>query len=652
MISLLFLLLMLGACGVLRGQSFEIKDDNLRVASLDGLWRFHTGDNPAWASPSFDDSKWSLLRSDQSWSSQGYKGYGGLAWYRFQVVVPAGMDHVSLYLPTMWTCFEVYADGSLIGTYGEMPPNTMPYSGGGWFQMYSIPAPRHWRQKIQIAVRVWHYPGWAAGIGGGPNYGGGLVGDSQEIEHRNALEKDSRLWSSASDLTLGLLETLAGMGALSLFLLRRREPEYLWFGLTMFLNAANEWISIPGVLWNSDLGSILFYALNAAAAFALIAFYRQLLRPKRTWPLRLAAASIALQLLLFLALILVGIFQPGLDLTWLPVGRLNALFDFIFNGCIITVVFTRARQGLIDARLLLVTVILTTSQVLFLDGVEIAHPHGLLDLTKFVTLTRKPFPILYSQAADFVFLLAVFAILILRFTRTRSQEERFAGEVQAARSVQQYLIPEHLPPTPGLAIESVYRPAREVGGDFFQVLPDAADGSVLIVVGDVAGHGMESGMLATLIVGAIRTAAEFTSEPGRILSLLNKRMQGRGLATCLALRIERDGSAALANAGHLPPYLNGLELPMEGALPLGAVLEIDFPVLHFKLADGDALMLMTDGVAEAQDKEGHLFGFDRIAEMLRNGMAAATLATAAQAFGQEDDITVLTVGRLAPAMIG
>jgi serine phosphatase RsbU (regulator of sigma subunit) len=273
-------------------------------------------------------------------------------------------------------------------------------------------------------------------------------------------------------------------------------------------------------------------------------------------------------------------------------------------------------------------------------------------MTKFITLTHKPFPILYSQAADFVFLLAVFFILILRFTRTRSQEERFAGEVQAARSVQQYLIPEHLPNTPGLIIESVYRPAREVGGDFFQVLPDTADGSVLIVVGDVAGHGMESGMLATLIVGAIRTAAEFTSEPGRILSLLNKRMQGRGLATCLALRIDRDGSAALANAGHLPPYLNGLELPMEGALPLGAVLGIDFPVLHFKLADGDALMLMTDGVAEAQDSQGHLFGFDRIAEMLRNGMAAAALATAAQAFGQEDDITVLTVARLAPAMIG
>ena len=82
---------------------------------------------------------------------------------------------------------------------------------------------------------------------------------------------------------------------------------------------------------------------------------------------------------------------------------------------------------------------------------------------------------------------------------------------------------------------------------------------------------------------------------------------------------------------------------MEGALPLGAIAGIEFPVLRFKLAEGDALMLMTDGVAEAQDAEGRLFGFDRIADMLRNGAAAVALATAAQAFGQEDDITVLSL---------
>ena len=86
---------------------------------------------------------------------------------------------------------------------------------------------------------------------------------------------------------------------------------------------------------------------------------------------------------------------------------------------------------------------------------------------------------------------------------------------------------------------------------------------------------------------------------------------------------------------------------MEGALPLGAIAGIDFPVLRFNLAEGDELMLMTDGVAEAQDAEGSLFGFERIGEMLGNGVGASTLANAAQSFGQEDDITVLTVARQA-----
>jgi serine phosphatase RsbU (regulator of sigma subunit) len=86
---------------------------------------------------------------------------------------------------------------------------------------------------------------------------------------------------------------------------------------------------------------------------------------------------------------------------------------------------------------------------------------------------------------------------------------------------------------------------------------------------------------------------------------------------------------------------------MEGALPLGAVPGITFPLLRFKLAEGDSLMLMTDGVAEAQDAQGHLFGFERVGQMLRQGVAAATLAAAAQDFGQQDDITVLTVRSVA-----
>jgi addiction module RelB/DinJ family antitoxin len=162
------------------------------------------------------------------------------------------------------------------------------------------------------------------------------------------------------------------------------------------------------------------------------------------------------------------------------------------------------------------------------------------------------------------------------------------------------------------------------------------------------GLTVSDAMRIVLTRMAKEEALPFDLKPNKLTrETMRKTAHGRGLTTCLALRIERDGSAALANAGHLPPYLNGKELAIEGALPLGAIAGIEFPLLHFKLGEADTLVLMTDGVAEAQDAEGYLFGFDRIAEMLRKGTAASSLANTAQAFGQEDDITVLMVARMA-----
>ena len=208
---------------------------------------------------------------------------------------------------------------------------------------------------------------------------------------------------------------------------------------------------------------------------------------------------------------------------------------------------------------------------------------------------------------------------------------------------------------PGFAIEAEYRPAREVGGDFFQIIPHATDGSVLIVAGDVTGKGLKAGMLVALLVGAVRTEENHGSDPVVMLRTLNQRLMGRGdaQATCLALRIEAEGGATLANAGHIAPYLNGDELPMEGALPLGLFEGAEPSVMRFQLKPGDRLMLMSDGIAEATDASGKLFGFERVQELLRIARSAAEVADAAEAFGQEDDISVIAVTRgpiAAPAL--
>jgi hypothetical protein len=244
--------------------------------------------------------------------------------------------------------------------------------------------------------------------------------------------------------------------------------------------------------------------------------------------------------------------------------------------------------------------------------------------------------------------LAIITLLLLRrFLRSQREREQWRQEIEQARQVQQVLIPEALPTVPGFTLESEYRPAQRVGGDFFQIIAHPTDGSLLIVVGDVTGHGLQAGMLVALIVGAIRNQTETSFDPLPMMQSLNRRLCGRGQAhaTGLALRITADGEATLANAGHLAPYLNGKELPMEGSLPLGMLESAEFPLMKFQLHENDRLVLMSDGVAEAQNERGHLFGFERVNALLEHPTTAAELATAAQNFGQQDDILVLRIVR-------
>ena len=153
----------------------------------------------------------------------------------------------------------------------------------------------------------------------------------------------------------------------------------------------------------------------------------------------------------------------------------------------------------------------------------------------------------------------------------RRQQSALEQEFKNARELQQVLVPEALPSLPGFAMTSAYRPAQEVGGDFFQIIP-LDGGSTLIVLGDVSGKGLKAAMAVSLIVGAARMVADFSKSPAEILSGLNRRLYGRlqgGFATCIALRLDPDGNCAIASAGHPAPFLNQEELNLPGALPLG-----------------------------------------------------------------------------------
>jgi serine phosphatase RsbU (regulator of sigma subunit) len=236
-------------------------------------------------------------------------------------------------------------------------------------------------------------------------------------------------------------------------------------------------------------------------------------------------------------------------------------------------------------------------------------------------------------------------IYVRALIEDRREKRRLADELEAARSVQQVLIPEEIPSIAGFAIQSIYLPAGEVGGDFFQILPVKDDG-VLIVIGDVSGKGMPAAMTVSLLVGTVRTLAHYTQRPGEILAAMNQRMlqrSGDGFTTCLVLRVDADGTLTVANAGHIAPYLAGKEVAVDNGLPLGLSAETTYAESVFAMADGPQLTLMTDGVVEARDKSGVLFGFDRTAAQSMD--PAEAIAEAAQRFGQEDDISVISLAR-------
>jgi serine phosphatase RsbU (regulator of sigma subunit) len=244
-----------------------------------------------------------------------------------------------------------------------------------------------------------------------------------------------------------------------------------------------------------------------------------------------------------------------------------------------------------------------------------------------------------------LFWISMGVIILRRSARDTREKARLAGEFDAARSVQQLLISKEGAASAQFSIESIYLPASEVGGDFYQLLPDD-DGSLLIVVGDVSGKGLRAAMTVSIIVGALRGTS--LRAPAQVLAHLNGVLAGQisGFVTCCAVYIAADGTMTLANAGHIPPYRNGEEMPAESGLPLGIVAGMTYSEVRYQLKPEDRLTFVSDGVIEATNRQKELFGFERTRAI--STRPAYHIAEAARSFGQEDDITVLTVSLAVP----
>jgi GAF domain-containing protein len=238
---------------------------------------------------------------------------------------------------------------------------------------------------------------------------------------------------------------------------------------------------------------------------------------------------------------------------------------------------------------------------------------------------------------------AAFKNSLLAAEMVASARERaaIAAELHAASTVQQLLLQSASRPTPGFIVHSVYLPASEVGGDFFYVAP-APDGSITAIAGDVSGKGITAAMRVAMILGTVRR--ETSHHPAQILHDLNQTLFTHaqlGFTTACCVHITLSGHFTLANAGHVNPYQSGREIETPPALPLGLIPDQHFELISGHLAPGQSLVLLSDGVPEARSPSGELYGFDRT--QASTNLTADQIARRAQHFGQEDDITVLSL---------
>lgn len=621
-------------------RSFDASGYGERV-TLGPNWLFAPGDNPAWASANFDDTAWRTISARQPLSDYGYHDIP-YAWYRIHVHhLPPGVHDLTLGVREVSGSYEVYANGVRIGGMGPMsgPVERVQTK----LEPFSIPDGLVTSNgEIVLAFR------FALNVAGSNGRGSS-----------NPMERDTGIYLMSGDavahetsyviahkaavnIVLVGLGLLVGIVAIGLFIAMRDRKEYLAAAVFLLAfsgeAAVRVWDSVTAYTIAADW--VQFFCVGVATV-ALIEFVRLVLGKRRTyWLLGLEIASFAAAF--------------GSPMARSGIGSVFSDFVLFFLPPLIVDVLLAAmlvrgwRGGNKEARRLLPAVLIySVSQYWNMGRYLALFLHLTPTVKDMPSVPMMSYAIPLSTYVNYIFFLVILRFLVQRTVNIARENGRSAAELEAARSVQQVLIPDEVPTIPGFAIQSVYKPAGQVGGDFFQILP-AKNGGVLVVIGDVSGKGMPAAMTVSLLVGTFRTLAHYTESPSEILAAMNNRMLTRshgGFTTCLVMRADADGTLTVANAGHLSPYLGGKELAVENGLPLGISAKTTYAESAFQLPQGRQLTLLTDGVVEARDKTGALFGFECAAAL--SVQPAEKIAETAQAFGQDDDITVLTLARTA-----
>jgi predicted ester cyclase len=257
-------------------------------------------------------------------------------------------------------------------------------------------------------------------------------------------------------------------------------------------------------------------------------------------------------------------------------------------------------------------------------------------------------------------------MLLPSFEREIRARERVEQDLRVARSIQQASLPKEVPELEGWRIATYYQPAREVGGDFYDLF-ELEEGRVGVVVGDATGKGMPAALVVSAASSMLRAVAQafHSSSPGEVLSRVNEtlvaRIPSNMFVTCFyAILDPKSATLRYANAGHDLPYMrhsdgDAEELRARG-MPLGLMPGMIYEEVEVSLREGKSVLFYSDGLVEAHDPKGEMFGFPRLRALvaehgeereLGEFLMEELYSFVGEGWEQEDDITLLTLLRSA-----
>ncbi|RKU15590.1 hypothetical protein C6501_06760 [Candidatus Poribacteria bacterium] len=625
-------------------------------------WKYHPGDNPEWASPTFDDTEWesggtldTLLLQNGRFESD----WEGIGWFRLHVSVPDRQlwdTPLALLVIYHAGASEIYLDGELIYAFGKVgtrKEEEAPY----WERNPQVISFSGQTDHV-IAVR---YSNFSSPFGfwlGVAPLKESITGRVTMVRHGTTLQM---VWTA---ITVFLM-----LQHLLLFFFYPRARENLYFAISTGSIGAFIFLTFQFTLWTTSNTQILFLIRLLICVYVLIfvsgklflytLFYPKL--PKLSW-----------------------FFLTG----WVVTLCVN-LFDidkYVFN---ITSSYTSNISAGLGGLLLFLFTILAFLEIVRVIIVAIlkkkdgAWIFGLGSLTPIILpfifgfiVSLTGYDMDWELTVIILFLAPLFSMsvyLARNVSRTRRKLEteelerqlleventRKTEELEEARKLQLSMLPKVPPELPHLDVAFEMRPATEVGGDYYDFnLTD--DGQLTIAIGDATGHGMNAG----LVVSAVKSLFK-TSAPGAgNLQILERISQGiksmnlKRLYMAMTLATFNDNTLTLASAGMPPPFIyrseeNMVEEVLLEGMPLGGVIGADREEASFELQSGDTILLMSDGLPEMLNPENEMLDYPKTKELfteiadkspkaiIRHVIEGST--SWADGKPQEDDVTLVVI---------